>query len=221
MQDLHILFEDEQMLVVVKPQGIPVQPDKTGDLDLLTQLQQKTGQPLGLLHRLDRPVGGVMIFAKTKQAETTIAKAMQAGMWQKYYIAVLYGSVPKKSGTWTDYLYKNARTNLSECVSQDKKGAKKAVLQYEVLQEIAHEGQMLSLVKIKLETGRHHQIRVQTSARGLPIWGDRKYASNQNTPKGANIALWSNCLKGIHPLTKKELIFSYEPQEVPFCFFEK
>lgn len=221
MQDLHILFEDEHMLVVVKPQGTPVQPDKTGDLDLLTQLQQKTGQILGLLHRLDRPVGGVMVFAKTKQAETAIAKDMQAGLWKKYYMAVLCGSIPQKSGTWTDYLYKNARTNLSECVSKDKKGAKKAVLQYEVLQEILHDGQTLSLVKIKLETGRHHQIRVQTSARGVPIWGDRKYATNQNTPKGANIALWSYGLEGVHPVTKKQMTFCYEPQGLPFCFFEK
>lgn len=218
MQDLNILFEDEEILVVVKPQGVPTQPDKTGDLDMLTQLQQKVGHEVGLLHRLDRPVGGVMVFAKTKQAETAIAKAMQKGLWQKYYIAVLCGRIQQKSGTWTDYLYKNARTNLSECVSKEKKGAKKAVLQYEVLEETEHDGQILSLVKIKLETGRHHQIRVQTSTRGVPIWGDRKYA-HQNMPKGANIALWSDCLEGIHPSTKKEIIFSYAPKEVPFCFF--
>ncbi len=220
MQDLNILFEDDDMVVVVKPQGMPTQPDKTGDMDILTQLQQKTGHEMGLLHRLDRPVGGVMVFAKTKQAETTIAKDMQQGIWQKYYMAVLCGSIQQKSGVWIDYLYKNARTNLSACVSKDKKGAKKAVLYYDVLEEIEHNGEILSLVKIKLETGRHHQIRVQTSERGVPIWGDRKYAKNQYVPKEANIALWSDCLEGVHPITKKQMVFSYEPTEPPFCFFK-
>ena len=220
MQDLNILFEDDDMVVVVKPQGMPTQPDKTGDMDILTQLQQKTGHEMGLLHRLDRPVGGVMVFAKTKQAETTIAKDMQQGLWQKYYMAVLCGSIQQKSDVWIDYLYKNARTNLSACVSKDKKGAKKAVLYYDVLEEIEHNGEILSLVKIKLETGRHHQIRVQTSERGVPIWGDRKYAKNQYVPKEANIALWSDCLEGVHPITKKQMVFSYEPTDPPFCFFK-
>ena len=177
--DLRILFENADMVAVEKPQGMPAQPDRTGDGDLLSLLSAQMKQELGLVHRLDRHVGGIMVFAKTKQAEAALSKMMQAGGWKKSYLTVLWGTLEEKSGTWTDYLFKNARTNLSEVVFPSRKGAKKAILHYQVLAETMWNEQPLSLVEITLETGRHHQIRVQTSHHGAPIWGDRKYNTLQ------------------------------------------
>ena len=123
--DLRILFENGDMVAVEKPQGMPAQPDRTGDADLLSLLSAQMKQELGLVHRLDRPVGGIMVFAKTKQAEAALSKMMQAGGWRKSYLAVLWGTLEEKSGTWTDYLFKNARTNLSEVVSASRKAPRK------------------------------------------------------------------------------------------------
>ena len=121
---MKILYEDAVMLAAVKPQGMPAQADKTGDLDLLSALEEYTGQPLGLLHRLDRPVGGVMLFAKEKRAEAFLAKEIQEHRLKKAYLTVLCGRLPAAEGGLEDYLLKNARTNLSEVVSKERKGAK-------------------------------------------------------------------------------------------------
>ena len=172
---MKILYEDAVMLAAVKPQGMPAQADKTGDLDLLSALEEYTGQPLGLLHRLDRPVGGVMLFAKEKRAEAFLAKEIQAHRLKKAYLTVLCGRLPAAEGGLEDYLLKNARTNLSEVVSKERKGAKRAALRYRRLAERETEQGVLTLAEIELETGRHHQIRVQTSHAGVPIWGDKKY----------------------------------------------
>lgn len=121
---MKILYEDAVMLAAVKPQGMPAQADKTGDLDLLSALEEYTGQPLGLLHRLDRPVGGVMLFAKEKRTEAFLAKEIQAHRLKKAYLTVLCGRLPAAEGGLEDYLLKNARTNLSEVVSKERKGRK-------------------------------------------------------------------------------------------------
>ena len=118
---MKILYEDAVMLAAVKPQGMPAQADKTGDLDLLSALEEYTGQPLGLLHRLDRPVGGVMLFAKEKRTEAFLAKEIQAHRLKKAYLTVLCGRLPAAEGGLEDYLLKNARTNLSEVVSKERK----------------------------------------------------------------------------------------------------
>ena len=132
---MKILYEDAVMLAAVKPQGMPAQADKTGDLDLLSALEEYTGQPLGLLHRLDRPVGGVMLFAKEKRTEAFLAKEIQAHRLKKAYLTVLCGRLPAAEGGLEDYLLKNARTNLSEVVSKERKGAKRAALRYRRLAE--------------------------------------------------------------------------------------
>ncbi len=217
--DIKIIFEDAQLLAVVKPQGMPVQPDKTGDADLLSELEAYAGQPLGLLHRLDRPVGGVMLFAKTKEAEAILAKDLQEHRLNKRYLTVLCGKLPKEKDTLTDYLLKNARTNLSEVVSKDRKGAKKAVLSYTRLAEQETEIGTLSLAEIALQTGRHHQIRVQTSHAGTPIWGDKKYHKNFPKRGRTEIALWSYKLEGIHPKTKEPFCFVALPEQEPFSLF--
>lgn len=216
---MNILFEDNWMLAVVKPQGMPSQADKTGDADLLSTLEAYTKQSLGLLHRLDRPVGGVMLFAKEKQAEATLAKALQEGGLRKKYLTVLCGRLPQEQGTLEDYLLKNARTNLSEVVSKDRKGAKKAILHYKKLAEKETEIGWLTLAEIALETGRHHQIRVQTSHAGVPIWGDKKYHKAFPKRGKTEIALWSYRLEGTHPKTKEPFAFVAKPEKEPFSLF--
>lgn len=217
--DWKIIYEDEAMLVARKPQGMPTQADKTGDLDLLSALQGHCGHPLGLVHRLDRPVGGLLVFAKTKTAEAAFAKQMQAGILEKRYHTVVCGNMPEERGTLEDYLKKNMRTNLSEVVSPKDKTGKKATLHYQVLQTITKEEKNLSYVEIQLETGRHHQIRVQTAHAGAPIWGDKKYNPLFQRGGRTEIALWSYSLKGVHPVTKKPWHFEDLPTDGAFHFF--
>ena len=217
--EYQILFEDETLLAVVKPQGTPSQADKTGDADLLSLLEDYAKQPLGLLHRLDRPVGGVMLFAKTKQAEAILAKDMQEGRLQKTYLAVLCGRLPQETGTLTDYLRKNTRINLSEVVPEGTKGGKKAILRYRRMAEKETESGWLTLAEITLLTGRHHQIRVQMAHAGAPIWGDRKYFPAFPKRGKGNIALWSYRLQGTHPKTGKDFVFVAKPSDVPFRDF--
>lgn len=216
---MNILFEDEYILAAVKSQGMPSQADKTGDSNLLSELEAYTKQPLGLLHRLDRPVGGVMLFAKTKAAEAILAKALQEGRLKKCYLTVLCGRLPAEQGTLEDYLLKNARTNLSEVVSKDRKGAKRAVLHYKRIAEQETDIGWLTLAEIKLETGRHHQIRVQTSHAGFPIWGDKKYHKSFPKRGKTDIALWSYKLEGQHPKTEELFSFVAKPEKEPFSFF--
>lgn len=216
---MNILFEDAYILAAVKPQGMPSQADKTGDPDLLSELEAYANQPLGLLHRLDRPVGGVMLFAKEKKAEAILSKDLQENRLNKKYLTVLCGKLPAETGTLEDFLLKNARTNLSEVVSKDRKGAKKAILHYKKLAEKETDMGILSLVEIKLETGRHHQIRVQTSHGGFPIWGDKKYHKTFPKRGKTDIALWSYKLEGVHPKTKESFSFVAKPEKEPFSLF--
>ncbi|MBR5816578.1 MAG: RluA family pseudouridine synthase [Anaerotignum sp.] len=216
---MNILFEDKYMLAAVKPQGMPSQADKTGDPDLLSQLQEYAGQELGLLHRLDRPVGGVILFAKDKKAESILAKDLQEHKLNKRYLTVLCGKLPAEQGTLENYLLKNARTNLSEVVSKERKGAKKAVLHYTKIAEKETDIGWVTLAEIKLETGRHHQIRVQTSHAGFPIWGDKKYHKNFPKRGKTEIALWSYKLEGIHPKTNEPFVLTAKPEKEPFSLF--
>ena len=214
-----ILYEDSFLLCVIKPTGMPAQPDKTGDMDILTFLQQKEkSNAIGLIHRLDRPVGGVMLFAKTKEAEGILSQMVQKKQIKKEYFAVVCGKANEKEKL-EDYLLKNGRTNLSSVVDKNTKGAKKAVLSYD-RKEVLEEGDcFLSLLKIELETGRHHQIRVQLSQRGLPIWGDQKYNTIQKMKKGTKIALWSYSLTFLHPKTGEILFIKAIPEGEPFSKF--
>ncbi len=216
---MNILFEDNYILAAVKPQGMPSQADKTGDPDLLSLLEEHTKQPLGLLHRLDRPVGGVILFAKDKNAEAILSKDLQENRLNKCYLTVLCGKLPSDQGTLEDYLLKNARTNLSEVVSNDRKGAKKAILHYTKIAERETAIGWLTLAEIKLETGRHHQIRVQTSHAGFPIWGDKKYHKSFPKRGKTEIALWSYKLEGMHPKTKESFSLIAKPEKEPFSLF--
>ena len=178
---IKVIYEDNHIIVVEKSPNIPSQSDKTGDIDMLTlvknYIKEKYNKPgnvyLGLVHRLDRPVGGIMIFAKTSKAASRLSEQVRNKTFKKKYLAVVDGKVEKQQGTLEDYLYKDERNNISKVVKKEKKNSKLAKLDYEVL--VYDEVKNLSLLKINLHTGRHHQIRVQLSHFGHSIFGDQKY----------------------------------------------
>ncbi len=213
-ENLKVLFEDNHVIVVEKKPNIPSQEDKTGDLDMLTLVKQyikekynKTGDVfLGLVHRLDRPVGGVMVFARTSKAASRLSESVRNKELQKKYLAIVDGKFKEKKGTLEDYLYKDERNNTSRVVNKDKKNAKLAKLDYEVLNY--DDKRNLSLVKINLYTGRHHQIRVQLANFGHSIYGDQKYGIRG---KNKQIRLWAYELSFPHPTIKEILTFRSIP----------
>ncbi len=215
MQNLKVLYEDNHIIAVEKEPNIPSQADKTEDLDMLTiikkYLKEKYNKPgnvyLGLVHRLDRPVGGVMIFAKTSKSASRLSNQVREKIFKKKYLAVVDGKFEHKEGTLEDYLYKDERNNMSKVVKPEKKNAKFAKLDYEVL--AYNEAKKLSLVKVNLHTGRHHQIRVQLANAGHSIFGDQKYGTRG---KGKQIALWAYELTIQHPISKKEITFKCLPE---------
>ena len=224
MDEPIIIYEDNHILVALKPQGVPSCEDETKDLDMLTILKnyikvrdEKPGNVyLGLVHRLDRPTGGVMVFAKTSKAAARLSAQMKEGDFQKVYYAVLVGTLAKKSQTLTNYLKKNPINNMVYVCGQTVAGAKFAELEYKVVEEKNN----LSFTEIKLHTGRTHQIRVQTSHMGNPVYGDMRYGG-ENAVKG-NLALWATSLSLTHPVTKERLVFKVEPPKnlAPWKIFD-
>lgn len=214
---MKVIYEDNHIIVVEKKPNIPSQADKTGDIDMLTlvkdYIKKKYNKPgnvyLGLVHRLDRPVGGVMVFAKTSKAASRLSDQVRQKAFKKEYLAVVDGKIEDKVGTLEDYLYKDERNNISKVVSENKKNAKFAKLDYEVLKY--NKVKDLSLVRVNLHTGRHHQIRVQLSNFGNSIFGDQKYGTRG---KGKQIALWSYLLIIEHPITKEKMTFKDLPEPV-------
>lgn len=210
MKKLNVIYEDNHIIVVEKPVNIPSQGDKTGDIDMLTiikdYLKEKYNKPgnvyLGLIHRLDRPVGGVMVFAKTSKAAARLSEQVREKQFQKTYLVICNGKMEAEKGVLEDYLRKNEKTNMSKVVGEGTKNSKYAKLEYEVLKY--DEELNLSVLKILLHTGRHHQIRVQLSSRGHSIYGDQKYGGRGH---GKQITLWAYCLKIFHPITKEEMEF--------------
>ena len=217
MGNLKILFEDNHIIVVEKPVNIPSQGDKTGDMDMLTIIKKyliekynKKGDAyLGLIHRLDRPVGGVMVFAKTSKAASRLSEQVRNKEFLKKYLIIADGKFEKSTGEYEDYLVKNEKNNLSKVTDKNNKNAKKAILDYEVIKY--NEETNLSLVKVNLHTGRHHQIRVQFSSRDHSIYGDQKYGCRG---RGKQICLWAYSLTIKHPITKKEMVFEAIPEVI-------
>jgi len=211
-----ILFEDNHLLVVEKPVNILSQEDQTGDIDMLTLLKQdikerynKPGNVyLGLVHRLDRPVGGVMIFGKTSKSASRLSEQIRKRDLKKTYMTVIHGKLLKEKDTLIHYLLKDNKTNTVSSVSKGTEGAKEAILDYEVVD--THED--FSLVKVNLHTGRPHQIRVQFSTIGHPLYGDQRYGNKVNKV-GQQIALWSHQIICEHPTLKKNMTFTSLPQK--------
>lgn len=221
---INILYEDKFIIVAIKPPKMPCQKDKTEDLDLLSILKEKIRKEdrvsnpyIGLIHRLDRPVGGVIVYSKTKYANTFISKEIQDRNVTKEYLVIVCGKPEENQGILVDKLFKIASKNMS--VVRDIPEAKEAVLEYKLIETIDDEEfGPLSLLKVDLKTGRHHQIRVQLSHHNLPLWGDTKYNEIfTNRKEWSQIALWASTIKFIHPNHKKELFFeSLPPNEYPW-----
>ena len=213
---LNILFEDDHVLVVKKDAGIPVQAGKMRMMDLqglikneLYRRNRKGGEPyLGLIHRLDQPVEGVMVFAKTPFAAGALSEQVTDGRMKKHYLALLCGKPSEDSGKLVDYLVKDGRTNTSSVVKEQNKDAKRAELNYQVLKRYED----TTLVEVELITGRHHQIRVQMANAGWPLYGDTKYNPKfQEVMEHVQTALCAYKLSFVHPKTKKVMEFCIEP----------
>ena len=204
---LNILYEDNHIIVVVKPYNVLSQGDSTGDISIMDMIKDyikvKYNKPgnvyLGLVHRLDRPVSGVMVFAKTSKAASRLSDQVRTHTLRKKYYAIVHddGSLKEKD-TFVDYLYKD-NDNNSKVVTKER--GKYSELSYAIVKRDKNE--KLTLVDIELKTGRHHQIRVQFSSRGYPLYGDQRYGKQDKK----QIALHAYCLEFIHPVTKELMSF--------------
>lgn len=214
---LEVLYEDNHIIVVLKPQNVLSQSDNTNDLDMLTivknYVKEKYNKPgnvyIGLVHRLDRPTGGIMVFARTSKAAKRLSEDIKKGNFKKTYLAVI-PNLKEKKGTLIDYLEKDEKGNSR--VTTKEKG-KYAELSYEVICE----KESLSLVKINLITGRHHQIRVQFKERNTPLYGDQRYGREDKK----QLALYAYSLEFIHPTTKEIMTFKHFPNYSAFTKFKE
>ena len=214
-KDLKILFEDEYITVVEKPKGILSEDALNGEKGVIGLLSDRAGKPLHLLHRLDRNVGGVMVFANNKKSAAVLSGDIANGNFFKEYIAVTDGIPQADGGVYKDLLFKDSRKNRSYVVNRMRKGVREASLEYEVLKKTSCK----SLVRVLLHTGRTHQIRVQFASRKTPLTGDVKYGSKDRT--NADIALHSYRINFYHPVTKEKLTFESYPcfKDYPWCEF--
>lgn len=220
-----ILYEDEHMILLYKPAGVPSQTSRLSEKDMVSILKnyraQKQEEPyIALIHRLDQPVEGMLLAAKTKEAAAELSRQSAESGMEKHYRAIVYNRSKRplaqgETGTLTDYLLRNGRTNCSEVVKEGTEGARKAALRYEVLRT----GGELADLSIKLETGRHHQIRVQMAHAGFPLAGDVKYGgkgAGSLPGAGRYIALCFVKISFFHPKTRKRMEFEIEPENPAF-----
>ncbi len=207
---MKILFEDNEVVVLVKSVGVPSETTKNGESGILDLLKEQHGlKDVYLLHRLDRNVGGVMVFSKTKKSAAHISKQIQENTFKKTYLAVVDGIINEKQGILKDLLFKDSSKNRSYVVKRMRKGVKEASLEYIVLSENDNK----SLVKVTLHTGRTHQIRVQFSSRKNPLCGDIKYGSKD---RQSDIALFSHSISFCHPVTNEVLTFTEYPTKIDY-----
>lgn len=212
MNKLNVLYEDNHLIVVEKKPNVLSQSDVTGDMDLLTMVKsyvkKKYDKPgnvyIGLVHRLDRPVGGVMVFARTSKAAKRLNEQIKNHDFNKTYVAVLDGILKKEKDELVNYLYKDSKTGISKVVDKHFTGGKLSKLNYEVMGYYKNN----TIVKVKLITGRHHQIRLQFKALGYPLYGDQLYGKKNNE----QIRLYAYLLAFNHPVTKERLCFKLLPK---------
>ena len=235
----NIIYEDEAILAVFKPAGIATQTARLGQQDMVSELKnylvkkpeyRGKNQPyIGVVHRLDQPVSGILVFAKTKQAAAELGRQITSGKMHKYYYAVVYGRPDVQKERLENFLYKNAKTNLSLIVEEGIPNAKKAVLEYKLVKSLIAleenaEPEEISLIEIKLITGRHHQIRAQMSHAGMPLIGDNKYGNDKSKNlsyeiKCRNVSLCAYKLEFFHPVSMKKITFEKQPEEDVFTPF--
>ncbi len=210
---LNVIYEDNHIIVVEKPAGVPTQADSTKDDDMynlvrnyIKEKYNKPGQAfVGIVHRLDRPVGGIMVFARTSKGASRLSEQIRNRSFTKIYLAEVYGHLKNKKGTLENYLLKDEKKNMSFISSKNEEGSKLARLDYEVIEE----RESTSIVKITLHTGRHHQIRVQFSNIGHPLVGDNKYGKIE---KGrSDVRLWAYSLEFKHPTKDEVMKFELKP----------
>ena len=207
---MKILFEDNDIIVLVKPVGVPSETTQNGEKGILHLLKNEYGlTDVFLLHRLDRNVGGVMVFAKNKKSAACISKQIQENTFKKTYFAVVDGVTEEKQGIYKDLLFKDSSKNRSYVVNRMRKGVKEASLEYIVLNETENK----TLVKVTLHTGRTHQIRVQFSSRKTPLCGDVKYGSKD---RQSDIALFSHSITFTHPSKNEVLTFTEYPTKIDY-----
>lgn len=218
---MNVIYEDNHLLVVEKPYGVPSQADASGDTDMLSlcraYIGEKYAKPgkvyIGLLHRLDRPTSGVMVFARTSKAASRISAQIRAGTFKKTYLAVLTAAPPKQRGELWHHMCKDSAARTAHIADAHTPGAKKAKLKYETLGNSGG----LYLVRIELLTGRFHQIRAQFAAAGAPVYGDQKYGPRSIK---AQLALFAQQISFDHPVTKQRLCFYAKPVFHPFALFD-
>ena len=211
MNNLEVLYEDNHIIVVIKPFNVPTQEDSSKDLDMLTiikqYLKEKYNKPgnvyLGLVHRLDRPAGGVMVFAKTSKAASRLSEEVRNRTIKKSYLAVVYGKTNDKEKL-INYISKDSKTNSSYI---DEKSGKESILTYSTIKYDFNNN--LSLIHVDLETGRHHQIRLQMSNIGHTLFGDQRYGIQDKN----QLALYAYKLEFIHPVTKEKMSFMKLPEK--------
>lgn len=216
----YVIYEDAQMIVCHKPSGFAVQSARFGTMDMESALKNYLAekQPgkipyLGLVHRLDQPVEGVIVFAKTSAAAANLSQQITKGEMEKYYLAVSSHIPEKKEGILEDVLLKDGKNHISKIVKPGTAGGKKAKLAYKLLREEEHRG----LFEIHLFTGRHHQIRVQMAGAGMPLLGDRKYNPDECDSECKHVGLCAYRLRFRHPKTGKHMEFKISPKNPVFA----
>jgi len=210
---LNVIYEDNHIIVVEKPSGVPTQADESGVLDMQSLIKQylkeKYNKPgnvfVGIVHRLDRNVGGIMVFAKTSKGASRLSEEIRSRRFHKRYIAILDGVLDKKEDVLEDFLLKDEKQNKVSVVSKDTGGAKFAKLDYKVIKASKDR----TMVAINLHTGRAHQIRVQFASRGHALIGDTKYGKI----KGDRILLWAYEIEFKHPVKDEIVKFSLMPDD--------
>ena len=229
---LRIFYEDEHIIVVEKPVGMESQSARGFEADMVSEIKKHInklstakGEPyVGVIHRLDKPVGGIMVYAKTQKAAAELSRQVADHKMIKKYQAVVCGKLVDNVGNYVDYLLKDGKTNTSRIVDKGINGAKLAKLNYRVLKTREEGEETLSLVEVELLTGRHHQIRVQMAGHGTPLWGDNRYnpqfAPGAAEKKRGTVALCACFLAFFHPVTSKKMEFSMEPEGAAFIKFQ-
>lgn len=206
-----VLYENDNIIVCLKPCGVSSQESKSTNMpSLLREYLKNDNAYIGVVHRLDTLVGGVMVYAKTKQAAAELSLQIQNGIFIKEYIAAVSGKPEGDNGVYEDLLFKDSHKNKSFVVKRERKGIKKASLKYSLIDTAVYKDTETSLVKVKLITGRTHQIRVQFSSRKMPLLGDKKYGSRFDCP----LSLWSYRVSFSDPESGENLTFATLPENI-------